>query len=311
MDTKITNVTIIGMGALGVLYGDHFSRTLGAEHVRFLADSERIRRYQESRILCNGRECHVSYQDTAKEGEKAQLLIFAVKATALEEAIEEARPYVDEDTIILSVLNGISSEEIISRKLGRGTVLYSVAQGMDAVKDGSQVTYSRIGTLCIGIPTDQPHKQPMLDRIVELFDRTGLPYVVEADILHRIWGKWMLNVGLNQTVMVKEGSYRTVQAPGEAREMMIAAMREVIQIAQKEQVPVTEADLEEYLQLIDILSPDGMPSMRQDGLARRYSEVELFAGTVLKKAEALGIDVPVNRYLYQTVQAMEQAYGEM
>lgn len=308
MDTRIERVTIIGMGALGVLYGDYFSRTLGVENVRFLADSARCERYRHSRISCNGRACPFTYQDTSQPGERAELMIFAVKATALCQAIEEARGFVGDSTVILSVLNGISSEEIIDRELGTGTVLYTVAQGMDAVKAGDQVTYSRIGKLCIGIPKGQPEKQAALDRVTELFDRTGLPYVVEADILHRLWSKWMLNVGVNQTVMVREGTYGTVQEPGEARELMAAAMREVIKIAEKEQIPVTEADLEEYLKLIDTLSPDGMPSMRQDGLAGRYSEVELFAGTVLKKAEKLGIDVPVNRYFYETVTEMEKAY---
>ena len=308
MDTRITQVTIIGMGALGVLYGDYFSRTLGAGNVRFLADSARIKRYRQCRVFCNGRECHFTYQDTLQPGDRAELLIFAVKATALDQAIEEARGFVDDSTIILSVLNGISSEEIIDRELGTGTVLYTVAQGMDAVKSGNQVTYSRIGKLCIGFPEDQPEKQAAFDRVAELFERTGLPYVAEEDILHRLWSKWMLNVGVNQTVMVRKGTYGTVQEPGEARELMIAAMREVIKIAQKEQVPVTEADLDEYLRLIDTLSPDGMPSMRQDGLAGRYSEVELFAGTVLEKAEKLGIDVPVNRFLYETVKDMEKAY---
>lgn len=308
MDGRITNITLIGMGALGVLYGNHFAKALGAEHVRFLADAGRIAGYQQNGIFCNGADCHFTYQDTAQPGEKADLLIFAVKATALQKAIEEVRDFVDENTIILSVLNGISSEEIIEGKLGSGTVLYSIAQGMDAVKAGNQVTYTRIGTVCIGVPKTQAEKYPMLDRVVELFGRTGLPYVIEPDIMHRLWGKWMLNVGVNQTVMVKEGNYGTVQKPGEARDMMVAAMREAMAIAQKEMVSVTEQDLNEYLDLIDTLSPEGMPSMRQDGLAKRYSEVELFAGTVLQKAKKHGIDVPVNRYFYETVKKIEASY---
>lgn len=308
MSGRITRITLVGMGALGVLYGDHFARALGTEHVRFLADAGRIAGYQKNGIFCNGAECHFIYQDTAQPGEKAELLIFAVKATALQKAIEEVRDFVDENTIILSVLNGISSEEIIEGELGSGTVLYSIAQGMDAVKAGNQVTYSRIGTVCIGVPKTQVKKLPMLDRVVELFGRTGLPYVIEPDILHRLWGKWMLNVGVNQTVMVKEGNYGTVQKPGEARDMMVAAMREAMTIARKEMVSVTEQDLIDYLDLIDTLSPEGMPSMRQDGLAKRYSEVELFAGTVLQKAKKHGIDVPVNRYFYETVKKIEASY---
>ena len=59
---------------------------------------------------------------------------------------------------------------------------------------------------------------------------------------------------------------------------------------------------------IVVVAPAGKPSMRQDGEAHRRSEVELFAGTVLRRAEKHGLDVPVNRWLYETVKRMEAAY---
>ena len=51
-----------------------------------------------------------------------------------------------------------------------------------------------------------------------------------------------------------------------------------------------------------------MPSMRQDGMARRPSEVELFAGTVIAMAEKHHLAVPVNRFLYQKIKKMEAEY---
>jgi len=118
----------------------------------------------------------------------------------------------------------------------------------------------------------------------------------------------MLNVGVNQTVMIYEGTYETVQRPGRARDFMKAAMQEVILVAQKENVPITQADFDEYIRLLDTLNPAGMPSMRQDGLAHRKSEVELFAGTVVALAEKHGIDTPVNRKIYDTILEMERTY---
>ena len=118
----------------------------------------------------------------------------------------------------------------------------------------------------------------------------------------------MLNVGVNQIVMVHEGTYGTIQQPGPAREQMKEAMREVILLCRYEGIPVTEEDLEYYVALVDTLSPDGMPSMRQDGLARRPSEVEFFAGTVLKLAVKHHLDLPVNQELYNRIKAMESRY---
>ena len=53
--------------------------------------------------------------------------------------------------------------------------------------------------------------------VVDLFDKIGMPYTLEEDINRRIWSKFMLNVGINQVVMLYEGTYGTVQKPGEAR----------------------------------------------------------------------------------------------
>lgn len=304
----IDHITIIGMGALGIMYGEHFFSALGSGAVAFLADDERIRRYQAEGVYCNRKALNFGFIPAGAVEKPAQLLIFAVKATALDDAVEMARPYVNGDTIIVSVLNGISSEDTIAGRLGTGHIIYSVAQGMDAVKIENQLTYSNKGVLCIGVPGRDPQKLAALECLTQLFDRAGLPYVVEDDIRHRLWSKWMLNVGVNQVVMVAEGTYRTIQKPGAAREQMIAAMREVIRLAEVEHIPVTEHDLEEYVALLDTLNPDGMPSMRQDGLARRYSEVELFSGTVLKKARAANVAVPVNQYLYQTILERERSY---
>ena len=303
---KINHITIVGMGALGILYGDFFAEKLGLQAVTFLADEERKRRYEQEGVFCNGKERRFRIE-TSPERE-AQLLLFAVKATALEAAVRLASPCVGPDTVILSLLNGISSEEYIENKIRRGTVLGCVAQGMDAVKLGNRLTYAHMGKLCLGISGEEPGKKPQLEAVCELFRRIGLPYVEESDIRHRLWSKWMLNVGVNQVVMVERGTYGTVQRPGPARERMKAAMREVIAIAGAAGVGVTEEDLEEYMAILDNLAPDGMPSMRQDGLAHRSSEVELFSGTVIKKGIQYGVDVPVNRELYREIRQMEAKY---
>lgn len=305
---QINHITIVGMGALGVLYGDFFAEKLGIQAVTFLADEERKKRYVREGVFCNGKERHFQIETPSEQREKAELLLFAVKATALKAAVRLAAPCVGSKTVILSVLNGISSEEYIESELAQGTVLGCVAQGMDAVKLENHLTYAHMGKLCLGISKEEPEKLLQLEAVCELFERSGLPYVVEDDIRHRLWSKWMLNVGVNQVVMVEQGTYGTVQKPGPARERVQGAMREVIAIAGAAGVNVTESDLAEYMDLLDTLAPDGMPSMRQDGLARRPSEVELFSGAVIKKGEQYGVDVPVNRELYREIRRLEAEY---
>ena len=303
----IENIAIVGMGALGLLFGDLLERTPGLS-VGFVADAARMERYRRERVCVNGRERRFRFLPAGAAAAPADLVIFAVKATALERAMADAAGYVGGDTVVLSLLNGITSEALLEARFGRDRVVYCTAQGMDATREGRTLRYTKPGQLCVGLPDDRPRQG--LDALTALLARAGVPHTVEADIRHRLWSKFMLNVGVNQVVMVRRGNYGTVQAPGEAREQMIAAMREVIALSALEGVPVTEGDLNEYVALIDTLSPEGMPSMRQDGLARRGSEVELFSGTVCRLAEKHGLDVPVNRALYDAIRRMEAEYPE-
>ena len=303
---NIERIAIVGMGALGVLYGDFLTEHLGRDRVGFVVNAERRARYERMEITANGRRCDFRLIDANDSGHPADLVIFAVKATALQQAMEDAAGQIGPDTVILSVLNGITSEQLLEARFGGKNVVYCVAQGMDAVKQGGALTYTVIGQLCVGVPSEE--KRPALDAVCELFDRIGLPYSREADILHRLWSKFMLNVGVNQVVMVCEGTYGTIQVPGMPREMMIAAMREVLELSKYEGVNITEDDLNFYVDLMNTMSPQGMPSMRQDGLARRKSEVELFSGTVCRLAKEHGLSVPVNEWLYAKVKEMEAAY---
>lgn len=119
----------------------------------------------------------------------------------------------------------------------------------------------------------------------------------------------MLNVGVNQACMAYETNYRGVLTEGsDAYRTMCAAMREVMALAEAEGVPLSEEDFNGYIALIRTLSPEGMPSMRQDAVERRCSEVEMFSGTMIKMAEKHGIEVPANRFLYSRIKEIEAEY---
>lgn len=301
----IETVTIVGAGALGTVVGDAMVKSLGPEKVRFLADGDRLDRCRAQGVLYNGERCGFRFSD-GTEGEPTDLLIFAVKGPALEEAMDLAEPSVGPDTIILSLLNGISSEETLSLRFGWEKVLYTVTQGLDPVREGNAVVRKGDGTIFVGVPQeDYFDREEKLAETVAFLERVGLPVRREENILHRMWCKFMLNVGVNQVCMAYETDYAGVQQPGEARETMIAAMNEVRKVGACQGVLLTQKDLQEYLAVVDSLTPGSIPSMRQDGLARRKTEVEMFAGTVRTLADQYGMRVPVNETLHQKIREME------
>jgi 2-dehydropantoate 2-reductase len=304
---EINKVSIIGLGALGILFGSHLAKRMPMEAVRIIADRKRIDKYKKEQVYCNGEPCDFHYVAPEEPCEPADLLIFTVKYEGLHDAIKAVQHHVGKDTIILSALNGITSEGIIGQVYGVDKILYSVAQGMDAVKEGNKLTYDHMGILCYG--DQEPGMiSDKAKSVAAFFDKVDFPYEVDTNMNKRLWGKFMLNVGVNQTVAVYKSNYGEVQQEGVARETMIAAMREVITLSEYEGINLTEADLNYWLNVLAALSPEGKPSMAQDLEARRYSEVALFAGAVLEMGEKHQVPTPVNQKLYNTIKSIESTY---
>jgi 2-dehydropantoate 2-reductase len=304
---EIKTVAVIGLGALGTMFGHHLSKRMGKEDLRIIADKERMERYRREKVYSNGEECNFAYAAPEETTGPADLILIAVKYLQLNDALCAIKNQVGQNTLILSLLNGITSEGIIGNAYGADKVIYCVAQGMDAVKVGNLLTYKNMGRLCIG-PLDGGPFPEKVQRVKSFFERVDFPYEVDEHMQKRMWGKFMLNVGVNQTVAVFGPCYGDIQQEGTQRDTMIAAMREVIALSGLEGVFLTEEDLQYWLRILGTLDPNGKPSMRQDVEARRFSEVALFSGAVLELSKKHGIYTPVNQMLHDAILAVEALY---
>ncbi|MDD3218798.1 MAG: 2-dehydropantoate 2-reductase [Lachnospiraceae bacterium] len=304
---RIETVNIIGMGALGMLFGDMIMKHIDSEHVTYVMDKERYERSKDAVYKVNGKPVRF-HKCTVEEAKPCDLLITAVKYTGLEAALDTMKTSIDENTTIISVMNGITSEDIIGERYGKDQIIDTVAQGMDAMHFGTNLQYTKAGQLCVGVM--DASKQERLDSLTTFFDMCEIPYVIEENIRHRMWGKFMLNVGVNQTCMVYGTDYAGAMKQGsEAVMTLVGAMREVVLLANTEGVDLSEADLKQYINLIKTLSPEATPSMGQDRINKRPSEVELFAGTVMKLAKKHDLPVPANEFLYRRVYEIEAEYS--
>lgn len=303
--TAIKKTAIVGMGALGLLYGEQIQNALGKDAVTFVMDEGRFERHKSDVYEINGNVIKFNVTQVS-EMEPVDLVIVATKSTGLESALDVMEPAIGKDTIIISVLNGISSEGVISERFGKERVLGCVAIGMDAMREGSKLEYCSKGRLQLG--TLIPGQEEMLADLTHFLDEIGQNYEVKEDIMQAMWGKFLLNVGVNQSCMVYETSYAGVLEEGEARDNMLKAMREVLTVGQAEGIALGEADLQRALAVTASLKPDGYPSMRQDAIAHRATEVDLFAGTIMELAAKHNIEVPINRMYYQKIKQLEREY---
>ena len=299
----IRKAAIIGKGAVGLLYGTLIAQNIGPDAVEFVMDDERFARHAGEMVTVNGEPCGIA-TIPASEASPVDLVILTVKATGLAGAIDSMERLVGPETRIASLLNGITSEERVAARYGWERTVLSVAQGMDAVFIGGALTFTHTGEIRFGAA--EGTAPGVVDDIANFYARAGIAHTVEADIRHRMWTKLMLNVGINQTCMAYGGTYGSASEEGsEQNRCFIAAMREALAVAQAEGVDVTEADLAQMAALIASLDPAGMPSMAQDRINGKLTEVDEFAGAVIARAEKHGILVPQNRWLYARIREIE------
>ncbi len=295
------------MGALGLLYADQITAGLGDMNaVEFIMDDDRTERHKNDIYTVNGVEKRFRVV-SSQSAQAADLVIVCVKYPALSSALDTMAGAVGENTTILSVMNGISSEEILGARFGGEKLVDAVALAMDTTRVGSALRYTLSGKIHFGAVEGQSKEKEA--ELHEFFERAKVPHVVEKDMLRRLWYKFMLNVGVNQACTAFDLPYGKVVMEGtEPYDRMVGSMREVIALAAKKGITLTEKDISDCIETEKKLDPNGIPSMAQDRRARRPSEVEMFAGDVIRLSREYGLPTPHNQFFYDTIRAVEREY---
>ena len=299
---KINNILFAGAGALGALFSHKMSDS--GKNIFFLADGERQQRLEKNGLVINGRNYPVKC--TGGSTFKADLLIVAVKYNNLDEVCAKVIPHISRNTAVISVMNGIDTEEILKEKLPTDNIFLAMGIGMDAVRDGNSISFSNDGKLVFGPWSGKSGEY--LKEIQDFFTECSIVWESPEDMRYHIWFKFMINTGVNQVSAVLGAEYRIMQQDSHARWLMDETMKEVIKVAQAENIPLSSNDLEKWYSVLDSLAPEKRTSMCQDILAGRKTEVDMFAGKLIKLAEKHSIEVPFNRVLFNMIKAKESSF---
>ncbi|MBM9604946.1 ketopantoate reductase family protein [Desulfopila inferna] len=303
VEKKITTVAVVGAGAMGSAYASMFSDA-GSFSPFFLAEGQRYHRLENRELQVNGRNYTIQARQPWEVSQPADLILVALKHHHLDEALPAIKAVTGPDTIILSVMNGLESEEIIGRACGMSNVLPAIAVGIDALREGDRFSYAQPGRIIFG-----QRDGSSTERLREALSRAGIPHEIPADMVRTMWWKFMINVGINQASAVLRAPYGVFQESPDARSLLLLLMQEVIELAGKISVDLTSEDLDKWFSVLDTLAPQGKTSMLQDIEAGRKTEVEIFAGKVVAMGEKHGVATPVNQTILNIIRVIEKQAG--
>lgn len=299
----IKNVLICGLGAIGSIYADKIQK-FNPDSLRVLVDEERFERYSSNPIIFNGNELHFNYILPNDDNFKADLVIIATKYDGLSDVIKNMKNFIQSDTVILALLNGVTSEKIIAETYGREKLLYSYFIGHSAVRTGRNVIHDDVNTIVYG--SENTADIENVQRVKKYFDSFGINYKIPEDIMHSLWLKYMLNVSANQSTAILRLTFGEMLANEKCMDFAINIMKEVQKIAKAEGVKNTDIMIDETIAHLHTMIPDGKTSMLQDVEAGRKTEVDMFAGTVIELGLKHNIQTPYNQIIKEILDAIYQ-----
>ena len=291
------NLIICGLGAVGMTYASKLGgKSRGKCNLKILVNEERLERYSKNKPVLNGVEQDF-YYILPDDNFDADLIIIATKASGLDSAVKMIKNFVSSKTIILSLLNGISSEEVIRSAYPEAKVLKSYFIGHSAVRVGNSVKQDGVGEIVMERD----------DGLIKFFNDAGVGYAVPDDIDYSMWLKFTMNIFSNQTSAVLNMTFGEMKYNKAFIDFAKKIIAEVRSVAELKGINGLENLEKDALDALSRMWDEGKTSMHQDILAGRKTEVDIFAGEMIKLGRELGVPVPYNQVLYDMVKIKEAA----
>ena len=301
---KIKKISLIGLGAMGVFFAPRLAAAY-PEGFRVIADGERKRRLEEKGVIVNGVNYKFPIITPEEKRDPADLILIGVKGYGLDQAIEDIRNQVGDETLIISLLNGVDSEEKLVKSFGEKHVLYGYMRMSVVMKDGKADFDPYWGKIHFGEKLNKEYSERVL-AVKEVFDKADIPYEIDEDMLKGIWFKFMCNIGENMTCALLGIPFGGFHVSDHANWVRIEAMKEVAAIAQKKGINIGKEEIEMQNKTILTIPYPNKPSTLQDLEAFKHTEIDMFAGTVIQMGRELGIPTPICEMFYHGIHVLEE-----
>ncbi|MEW6171418.1 MAG: 2-dehydropantoate 2-reductase [Candidatus Omnitrophota bacterium] len=303
-------IAIVGPGAIGSLFASFISKV--HQDIWLIDKKElRVKLIQEKGIIVEGvsgkHQAKVNITcDLAQVG-KVDLLVIAVKAYDTKQAIEFSRSLVGEDSLVLTLQNGIGNAEIISEAVGQEKVIVGVTnQGATLISDG-HINHAGIGETIIGRIDGKIPVQ--LRQIREIFNKAGFETRISRDIKGILWSKLIINVGINAiTAITRLNNGKITEFEG-TRRVLESAVNEAVKVAKKKRIKLIYDDPLAKVEAVCEATSTNISSMLQDVLKNKKTEIDFINGAITRQAQNLGIPTPVNNILVDLIKTIEATYA--
>ena len=289
----IQKVALIGAGAIGA----YFIKELD-NNVTVIAQGKRYEKLKSEGIYINDihYDLHVS---TPLEDEIFDLAIICTKYNGLDDAIDMLKEIMNENTIVLSPLNGVDSEEKIGSVVGMEHMVYSLMR-IGSRREGNHIYFDdhKISDIYYGSLETNDRK---LKELTDYFSTTNVKFHCLDNILSDMWTKYASNIANNLPQAIV-GLPSKMYFEGEhGRFIADKLYQEVYLIAKAKGIDIPKKTI-----FFDSVPKVSKFSTLQDIEAKRHTEIDMFLGVLLKYGKQYNITLPYSEYTYHLIKLLEE-----
>lgn len=293
-------VGILGAGAIGSYLIMGLSDKL-KENLWIIADHARKEKLETNGLIIN-QHPYTLHVKTPQETRGVDLLFVCLKYEQLLSSLTDIETVCDEHTVVISLLNGIDSEEIIGQRIGMKNILYSLIR-ISSHRVGNSINFplpSGNTGIFIGLPGKDNLSDPRLTAVMQLFEHTPILCHLSNQITLDIWNKFGLNIARNLPQAILDVGAQAYDNSSHVNFLMRQLRHEAVLVANAKGIPLKE-EFEP-----GIFKPNQRYSTLQDLDAHRHTEIEMFSGALIRLGKELGIPCPYNECVYHLIKALEE-----
>lgn len=299
---KIKKVAVLGAGAVGsyVIWGLSSRNDI---ELGVIAEGERAERLKQNGCTINGKIYHPEVWNSG-ETDAVDLLIVALKYGSLSAALESIQKVTTENTVIMSLMNGVDSEEIIAEKVGVKHLLPAVIKvASHKEEDGYHFDPETTIGIIFGELT-APYDSDRIRAIEELFKDTGIHFRTTEYAREEMWSKFRLNVCNNLPQAILGAGVGCYRDSVHMKAISDGLKGELEAIAQAKGIDLSKTEASSGRG--SAVPPSARYSTLQDLDAGRHTEIDMFSGALIRMGKELGIPAPYNEYTYHMIKALEE-----
>lgn len=308
-------LAVVGLGGIGGLLSAPLIRQYGSR-ISVVARGGRRKHLREQGLTLRS-DVYGEFTihppvvaETPAELPVQDMVLVCVKNGALPEVARQIQPIVGPETIVLTVMNGVTAGSVLRSHLQGGIVLESVIYTVSSAgADYSITQQGNFTNLFTGAAPGDEAGAAAAAEICGVFRGAGIDCQAEEDVRVSIWSKYVLNCAYNVATARWGCSIGAIKADPARMEDCRALLTEARNVGVARGVPLPENLVEKQLRRIVRTTDDSTSSLSRDFAAGRSGEMEVFSGDLVRMAGEHGVDVPVTRRYYQALQELAARFA--